>query len=400
MELQLELAQALEAHKEAILNFSQDLIRIASENPPGNHYRECTDRIRLELERLGLAYRLVEVPGFADKPRFNLLSFYGDGRRTLYFHGHYDVVPAQSRVQFNPRIENGRLYGRGSSDMKTGLAAMIYAAYLLKELQVPLQGRVGLCLVADEETGGLGGSHYLDQIGLLGQDAIAMLTPEPTSGVIWNANRGAVTLQITVKGQSAHVGLQHQGINAFEQMLQVAAGLQTLKGEVKSRKTGYRIAPEEAARSILMLGGRVEGGTNFNVVPEACSFTVERRFNPEEDLEIEKARLFELLEQFQREGIRLEVEILQEGFSSGVSEDHPVARALAETIEELFGVRPAFEMCPGILEIRWYARKGIPAFAYGPGFLEVAHGPNEFIEVERIHQYTLLYALAAARLLG
>ena len=400
MELQLELTQALEAHKEAILNFSQDLIRIASENPPGNHYRECADRIRLELDRLGLAYRLVEVPGFSDKPRFNLLSFYGDGRRTLYFHGHYDVVPAQSREQFNPRIEHGRLYGRGSSDMKTGLAAMIYAAYLLKELQVPLQGRVGLCLVADEETGGRGGSHYLDQIGLLGQNAMAMLTPEPTGGVIWNANRGAVTLQISVKGKAVHVGLQHQGINAFEQMLQVVSGLQILKAEVETRKTGYRIVPEEAAGSILMLGGRVEGGTNFNVVPENCSFTLERRFNPEEDLETEKARLFELVEQFKRKGIQLEVEILQEGFSSGFPEDHPVARVLAETIDAVVGEHPAFEMCPGILETRWYARKGIPAFAYGPGLLEVAHGPNEFIEIERIYQHTLLYALAAARLLS
>jgi succinyl-diaminopimelate desuccinylase len=400
MKLQLELKQALDALKESILNFSQDLIRIASENPPGNYYRECADRIRLELDRLGLTYRLVEVPGFPDRPRCNLLSFYGEGQRTLYFHGHFDVVPAQSREQFNPRIENGRLYGRGATDMKAGLAAMIYATYLLKELKVPLRGRIGLCLVADEETGGRGGSHHLDQIGLLGQDAMAMLTPEPTSGVIWNANRGAVTLQITVKGKAAHVGLQHQGINAFEQMLQVASGLQTLKAAVEKRQTGYRIVPEAAARSILMLGGRVEGGTNFNVVPESCTFTLERRFNPEEDLEIEKARLFELLEQFQRKGIQLEVEILQEGLSSGVSEDHPVAVALAEAIEAVVGERPAFEMCPGILETRWYACKGIPAFAYGPGFLEVAHGPNEFIEIERIYQHTLLYALVGARLLS
>ncbi len=400
MELQLALTQALDARKEAILSFSQDLIRIASENPPGNYYRECADRIRLELDRLGLAYQLVEVPGFPDRPRYNLLSFYGDGQRTLYFHGHYDVVPAQSREQFNPRVEKGRLFGRGSTDMKSALATMIYATYLLKELKAPLRGRIGLCLVADEETGGRGGSRYLEQIGLLGQNAMAMLTPEPTSGVIWNANRGAITLQITVKGKAAHVGLQHQGINAFEQMLQVAAGLQTLKAEVEKRKTGYRITPEAAARSILMLGGRVEGGTNFNVVPEVCTFTVERRFNPEEDLETEKARLFALLEQLQRQGITLEIEVLQEGYSSGVSEDHPVAIALAETIEAAIGERPSFEMCPGLLETRWYARKGIPAFAYGPGFLEVAHGPNEVVEIERIYQYTLLYALVAARLLS
>jgi acetylornithine deacetylase/succinyl-diaminopimelate desuccinylase-like protein len=284
--------------------------------------------------------------------------------------------------------------------MKAALAAMIYAVYLLKELKVPLQGRIGLCIVPDEETGGQGGSRYLDQIGLLGQDAVAMLTPEPTGGVIWNANRGAITLKVTVKGKAAHVGLQHQGINAFEQMLQVAAELQTLKAQVKMRKTGYRIKPEAAACSILMLGGQFEGGTNFNVVPEICAFTVERRFNPEEDLETEKARLFALFERLRQKGIKLEIDVLQQGYSSGIPEDHPIAAVLAETVEAVVGKRPAFEMCPGILETRWYARKGIPAFAYGPGFLEVAHGPHEVIEIERIYQHTVLYALAAARILS
>jgi succinyl-diaminopimelate desuccinylase len=400
MELKSALIQTLEAHKEAILNFSKDLIKIASENPPGNHYRECADRIGRELDHLGFGYRLLEVPGFTARPRYNLLSFHGDGRQTLYFHGHYDVVPAHRREQFNPRVAKGRLYGRGATDMKPALASMIYAAYLLKALKVPLAGRIGLCIVADEETGGQGGSHYLEQVGLLGQNAMAMLTPEPTSGVIWNANRGALTLQITVKGKAAHVGLQHQGINAFEQMIQVAADLQALKAEVEKRKTSYRIRPATAAHSILMLGGRVEGGTNFNVVPEACTFTVERRFNPEEDLETEKKRLFDQLEQLRRQGIKLEIEVLQEGHSSGVSEDHPVARVLAETIEAVSAERPAFEMCPGILETRWYVRNGIPAFAFGPGFLEVAHGPKEVIEIERIYQHTLVYALVAARLLS
>ena len=76
-----------------------------------------------------------------------------------------------------------------------------------------------------------------------------------------------------------------------------------------------------------------------------------------------------------------------------------MALALAETVEAVTGKRPAFEMCPGLLETRWYARKGIPAFAYGPGFLEVAHGPNEVVEIERVYQHTLIYALLAARLL-
>jgi succinyl-diaminopimelate desuccinylase len=394
------LIRALDARKGDILAFAQDLIGIASENPPGNCYRECTDRIRAELDRLGLAYQVVEAPGFAERPRYNFLSFHGSGQRTLYFHGHYDVVPAQRRDQFIPQMEDGRLVGRGSADMKAAVAGMIYAAALLKACAIPLSGRLGLCIVADEETGGRGGSRYLDEVGLLGKDAFGMLTPEPTSGVVWNANRGAITLRITVKGKYAHVGLQHEGINAFERMLEVARALQALKAEVETRRTAYRIVPEEAAHSILMLGGRVEGGTNFNVVPDACSFTVERRFNPEEDLEAEKTRLLSVLERCKESGIGMEVEVLQEAHSSGVSEAHPVAQALAETVETVIGERPRFTMCPGLLEIRWYARKGIPAFAYGPGLLEVSHGPHEAIKIEHIYQHTLIYALTAARLLA
>jgi len=394
------LKHALDAHKDEILAFAQDLISIPTENPPGNCYRQCADRIRAELDRLGLTYQVVEAPGFSGRPRYNFLGFHGDGRRTLYFHGHYDVVPAQRPDQFIPQIEDGRLVGRGSADMKAGVAGMIYAAALLKECAIPLNGRLGLCIVADEETGGKGGSRYLDEVGLLGKDAFGMLTPEPTSGVVWNANRGAITLRITVKGKYAHVGLQHEGINAFERMLEVARALQALKAEVEQRRTAYRIVPEEAAHSILMLGGRVEGGTNFNVVPDACSFTVERRFNPEEDLETEKARLLSVLEKLQGEGIPMDVEVLQEANSSGAPDDHPVAQALAEAVQAVIGERPRFTMCPGLLEIRWYARKGIPAFAYGPGLLEVSHGPREAIEIEHVYQHTLIYALSAARLLS
>ncbi|MCW5850155.1 MAG: peptidase dimerization domain-containing protein [Anaerolineae bacterium] len=87
-----------------------------------------------------------------------------------------------------------------------------------------------------------------------------MLTQEPTGGVIWNANRGAVTLRITTRGKAAHVGLQHQGVNAFEAMLHVAGALQGLKAEVEQRRTAYRVTPAEAAHSIPMLGGGSRAG--------------------------------------------------------------------------------------------------------------------------------------------
>ena len=215
-----------------------------------------------------------------------------------------------------------------------------------------------------------------------------MLTPEPTGGVIWNANRGAISLRVTVRGKSAHVGLQHQGVNAFEKMLPVAGALMELKQKVESR------------RSILMIGGRTEGGTSFNTVPAECSFTVDRRINPEEDLEKEKEKLMSLFARLRKQGIDLEVEVLQEGRAAGVSEDEPLAQVLKQSVEAVTGRKPAFALCPGLLETRFYVQQGIPALAYGPGLLAVSHGPNEFVPLENIQNCAAVYALTAARVLS
>ena len=223
-----------------------------------------------------------------------------------------------------------------------------------------------------------------------------MMTAEPTSGVVWNANRGCtITLRIKVSGKPAHVGLSCQGINAFERMLIIARELEKLKCEIERRETAYPIHPQAARRSILMMGGECRGGSNFNVVPESCSFTVDRRINPEEDAETEKRRIMDILERLRRDGIDHEVEVFQEGSSSGVPEEHPLAQSLAGAIESVTERRPVFEMCPGLLENRFYAQRGIPAFAYGPGILAVSHGPNEFVPVQNILDCAAVYALVA-----
>jgi len=375
------LLEAVAAHREAMIALTRELIAIPSENPPGNCYAETVRLLLLRLRELGFAETHMEGDC--------VLSLAGQGERTLYFSGHYDVVPAQNPSQFEPEVKGANLFGRGSSDMKSGLAAMIYAALALREGGFLSGGRVGMVFVPDEETAGPRGSRYLAERGLLGRNAIGMLTPEPTGGVVWNANRGAITLKIAVLGKSAHVGRQHEGINAFERMITVVQALQVLKAEL-----------EGARGSILMLGGRSEGGTNFNVVPESCSFTVDRRINPEENFEEEKRRIFEVLDGSRRAGIDLDVEVLQEGRASNVAEEVPLGAALARAVETVTGRAPRFEMCPGLLEIRFYAERGIPAFAYGPGLLTVSHGPNEFVPVERIVECAQVYALTAAKLLG
>jgi succinyl-diaminopimelate desuccinylase len=368
----------------AMLDLTKRLIAIASENPPGNHYEECACTLFDELVRLG----------FDDVRREGscVLASAGTAPRTLYFSGHYDVVPAQSRDQFQPRVEGANLFGRGSSDMKSGLAAMIHAAAAARDEGLLKTGRIGIVLVPDEETAGPRGSRDLEARGLLGKDGIGMLTPEPTGGVIWNANRGAISLRATLHGKAAHVGRQFEGVNAFERAVPAMARLLEIKKEVEFRETQYNIAPDAARKSILMLGGRVEAGTNFNVTPNFCSFTIDRRINPEETLEEEKRRLRDALEGF-------EIDTLQEEPAAATPARDRLGIVLSRQIASLTGREPAFEMCPGLLETRFYAARGLPAYAYGPGLLTVSHGPKEFVPIPNIAQCAAIYALTAAEML-
>jgi len=257
-----------------------------------------------------------------------------------------------------------------------------------------------LVFVPDEETAGPRGSRMLDSTGILGKKGIGMLTPEPTGGTVWNANRGAITAKVIVDGKSAHVGRQFEGVNAFEEMIDLVAAFQKVKKEVEERKTAFDIQPERANRSILMIGGQCGGGTNFNVVPDMCYFTIDRRINPEEDLETEKERLVSLVSKSTREIRRSRIEIFQEGVSAGTPSDSQLGRILARNIERVTGVTPRFEMCPGLLETRFYASREIPAYAYGPGLLTVSHGPNEFVPISNIVACTAVYAMTALELPG
>lgn len=383
------MTRALDDDREAMQQLLAALVAVPTENPPATGYAPCVDLLVATLAQLGLPHETIGIPSPPDAPRTAIRAWLGTGTPALYFHGHYDVVPAQSPSQFTPRLEGDALFGRGSSDMKSGLVAMLYAARALKMAGVRLNGRLELLFVPDEETGGEYGSGALAAAGRLGADGIGMLLPEPTSGVVWNANRGAITLEISVKGRAAHVGLQQQGINAVERALPILSSLFELKRELDAR-----------GGSVLLVGGRVEAGTNFNAVPASCRFTVDRRTDHLEDFDTEKRRLLEIIERARAGGLEIDVRPIQEGRSSSTPPDAPLGRALAESVAAITGETPVFEPCPGLLEIRFYVERGVPAFSYGPGVLAVSHGPQEFVKISRMVDCAKIYALTAARMLA
>jgi acetylornithine deacetylase/succinyl-diaminopimelate desuccinylase-like protein len=285
--------------------------------------------------------------------------------------------------------------------MKGGLVSMLYGAAAANELGLVADGRIVLHFVCDEETGSVAGSGHLRAAELIDPSALAMLTAEPTGGVVWHASRGAITLRVDVRGKEAHVGQAHLGVNAFEKMISVAEPLRMLGHELLRRQTAFPLESDAARGSILVIGGQAGSGANFNVVPGSAWFSVDRRLNPEEDLgeELEGLRAA-IADAAAAVDAEVSVDVLQQAPSASTDAAHPAALALGRSIREIEGATPRLELCPGVLDTRWYADLGIPAFAYGPGRLDVSHGPDEFIDEKAMRRCAAVYALFARELLA
>jgi acetylornithine deacetylase/succinyl-diaminopimelate desuccinylase-like protein len=397
-----EVGEWLNSRTGEMAELVERLVAVDTENPPGRGLGQCGRVLRDAMERLELSPEVIELApaGHMEEPCI-VRGAAGDGARTVYFHGHFDVVPAQTRGQFQPERRDGKIFGRGTADMKGGLVSMLYGAAAAQQLGLLGDGRIVFHFVCDEETGSVAGSGHLRQAGLIDPNALAMVTAEPTGGVVWHANRGAITLRVQVRGREAHVGQAHLGINAFERMIRVAEPLATLARELLEKRTAFTMDSDAARGSMLVVGGSTGSGANFNVVPGSSWFSVDRRFNPEEQLEEEVDRLVDTINKAAASaGADVTIDVLQRAPSASTDETHPAGEALARCITEVEGSAPKFELCPGVLETRWYAQLGIPAFAYGAGRLDVSHGPEEFIDEAAMGRCAAVYALFAKKVLS
>ncbi|MBU7031793.1 MAG: ArgE/DapE family deacylase [Theionarchaea archaeon] len=354
------------SHGKDIIEFTKELIQIPTVNPPGEHYEECILVLEKKCDQLGLETSIINCDGLP-------AIIGGGGRGILHFHAHYDVVYADES-QFHPFIKKGMLYGRGSSDMKGGLAAMLYA---ISSMDSP---DITFSITADEETGGVHGVNCLLKKGLLSPRAVVM--PEVSSNQIWNGCRGAFVAEIRVRGESAHSVYQKRGSNAFIDMIDVVQHFRNI----------------DPGKGSLLVGGAITGGSQFNMVPESCSFTIDWRFPPEETLSHIRKRVDEVIEKAKEGGIRMEYVILleTEGFYTNPEEE--ICNVMEKAVNEIRG-SSVMEICPGFLDIRYFAFQGVPALAYGPGLLEYAHGPHEYIRIKDLTDAAAIYELCAKKIL-
>jgi succinyl-diaminopimelate desuccinylase len=411
--------QAVRIDENYLVSVLKELISVPTVNPPGEKYEEMASVLERVLDDLGLSVEIIRVPDdivvkyypwAKGYPRFIVIARLGSGRPVLHFNGHYDVVPpgqGWSVDPFKPVIKDGKIYGRGSSDMKGGIAAVIAAVKaLIDEGWRPEKGSIELAFTPDEEVGGETGVLYMLEKGLARPDYVIVAEPT-TSSRIWIGSRGVVWARVKIHGKQAHGSAPWLGKNAFEAMSEIAVWLRrNYIPRLKERKTDLPMDDPRAAHPTLTMGGEVHGGAKTNIVPGYYEFSLDRRLIPGESPDDVAKELKEAVMRAARdtgilsEGFRVEVEVQGKASAVWVDPKHPFVEKLVSVIREVLGVEPARTICIGGLDTRYYQERGIAALTYGPGALDVAHMPDEYAPISELVNVAKVYGVLAKTLLS
>lgn len=382
---------------ENVLELAQQLVRLPTVNPPG----DVRDAAAVCADFLRAAGFTIELDA-AEPTKPNVIARYGGEPGPLFlWNSHLDVVPvgeesAWTVPPFGGVVRDGKLYGRGSCDVKGGVAAQLVAAAALARSGVPLQGTLVVTEVADEEVGGLFGAKRIAERTDLRPDAV--LVAEPTNNRICIGERGGVGIRVTVYGRTAHGALPWEGVNAIEGMAQVINALrEELWPRLAARRHPY-FAPASATISLI------EGGVKTNVVPDRCSIYIDRRLIPGENPDTAVDEVREVAERAIQTvpGLRVSVEPAAEWPGRPAilqPEDTPLVRTMV-AVNDYLGLDSSLTGFSMGTDGRFFAARGYPTVIYGPGDPAVAHQPDEWVSVDELLQCARAYALAGLVVLG
>ncbi|ACP44827.1 acetylornithine deacetylase or succinyl-diaminopimelate desuccinylase [Sulfolobus islandicus Y.G.57.14] len=381
------LDEIVEASKDEIVEFLKQLIRIPTENPPGLNYDKIISVLRDKLEEFGYKTEIIEgnkeFVKFGNGNRPNLVGYLGNGNVRIAFNGHYDVVPAGEGWSINPYegIEkDGKVYGRGASDMKSGIVAQIYAVEMLKRAKLlPSNVKIIQTIVPDEETVGNknAGTYCLREIYKKNADYVIFTEPTGPDNIC-NGHRGAIWAVVKIYGKKSHGGFPQLGIDAVKA---VAIMIERLYSSLSNITSKYNIVPE-AGKKPSILVGTVKCGTWVNTVADYCEFSIVRRLIPEERIDEVRESILRLLRDVSSEtGVKFDYDEFY-AVDTVVSEDGRLIDALRKAIREVRGVDPNVVLSAGTFDIRFTVSEGIKSINYGPGRIELAHSTDEFVYVK------------------
>ena len=371
---------------------TRELVRVDSRNPtlaagaPGEG--PCAELLRGILTAWGFRAELHDAaPG-----RPNLVARIGGGAaqssRSLMFNGHLDVVGAEGMIHppFSAEERDGRLYGRGSADMKGGIAAMCAAAW--RAAQSGARGEIVIAAVADEEYESLGTRALLER----GVRADACVVTEPTRLSIMPAHRGFVWIEVDVAGRAAHGSRWDIGVDAIRHAGLLLAELDAYDAEVLPTRTHPLLGRGSLHASLI------QGGIGMSTYPDRCVLKLERRTIPGESAA-------DALEEVRRLGDRIrarrpsfvaDVRVLVTQGPSDVAVDSPLVLGLDAALRER-GEAVTVEGMSAWTDAALLNDAGIPAVCFGPGDISLAHAAEEYIPLDEIDRAAAVLTSFASR---
>ena len=400
------LFESVDARRDQLVETTVDLLKIPTFNPPGDNYLEICEHIEARLQPSGfesIKLRAEGALGDSDKyPRWNVIARHEGARPgpCVHFNAHTDIVAlgeGWTRDPFGGDVEADRIYGRGSCDMKGGLAAAIIAVEAFIKTVPDYAGSIEISGTADEETGGFGGVAWLAEKGYFNPDRVDhVIIPEPLNkDRICLGHRGVWWAEIETRGRIAHGSMPFLGDCAVRHMGAVIEEMEaTLFPALGMRETAMPVVPAGSRQSTMNInsihGGLAEpeeGYTGYPsaLVPDRCVITIDRRYLIEEDPVQVKAEIEALMQRVkaERPGFEYEIRDLFEVHPVMIGEDMPVAATLSAAIQEVMGQKAEFVVSPGTYDQKHIDRIGRlkNCVAYGPGILELAHQPDEWIGI-------------------
>ncbi|HKK86307.1 MAG TPA: acetylornithine deacetylase/succinyl-diaminopimelate desuccinylase family protein [Roseovarius sp.] len=423
MDISARLHDEIAARREDLVTLTQDLIRIPTLNPPGANYREICDYLDRRLLRAGFHTELIRAEGAigdSDKhPRWNILAR-REGKapgQCVHFNSHIDVVEVGhgwTTEPFGGEVKEGRIYGRGACDMKGGLAASIIAAEAFIAACPDYVGAIEISGTADEESGGFGGVAYLAEKGYFAR-VQHVIIPEPLNkDRICLGHRGVWWAEVETKGEIAHGSMPFLGDCAVRHMGAVMAEMEdSLFPALAEKRTEMPVVPEGARQSTLNInsihGGESEQEAGYTgmpsaCVPDRCRMVIDRRFLIEENIDEVQAEIHAVLERVRegRPGFDYEIKELFRVLPTMTDRDAPVVGAVSRAVERVMGREADYVVSPGTYDQKHIDRIGRlkNCIAYGPGVLDLAHKPDEWVGIEDMMQSAEVMALALNELLG
>ncbi|MEX9689564.1 M20 family metallopeptidase [Providencia rettgeri] len=371
-----------EQQQHELLELLCALIRHKSENPPGEE-QQVAEFIYHYFKQENIDVEMQEVaPG-----RPNVIAHLkGSGKgKHLLFNGHIDVVPCGcgwSTEPFDPVIKDGKVFGRGAADMKSGVAAMMYAATLLKRNQDAFSGNLTLVFNVDEERINLGMLHYIKDV----ISADYAIIGEPTSLGVCIAHKGVSRYNLSTKGTAGHAAKTRYPDSAISKMAKILPAIEQ-----------HRTSVEEISHPLLgnasMIITTINGGTAPNIVPQHCDIEIDRRLVPGEEKQEIEARLHQAIAQYNK-GEEIDYHLDNYLFipASDIPADHELTKVALDTVSRFTEKTAQPEIFEATCEAPFFSvTSEIPTLIMGPGGLAQAHVKDEFVEIKELYLAAEIY---------